>query len=68
MPTSLLHIAAIVEAAVEAYMSVREYSDSEEWTTMFERELVSAHLCGVSITHAFDVEAHHSGVPARFRK
>jgi hypothetical protein len=53
--STLLHIASRVEAAVEAYVSVRYISNMDEWSAGFEREMVSAHLCGVSITPVFDM-------------
>ena len=45
--TTLLHIASRVEAAVEAYMSVRDISDRGEWKEKFRGEKVSLHLHGV---------------------
>jgi hypothetical protein len=47
--TTLLQIASRVEAAVEAYISVREFSEGEQWKKGFQQELVSAHLRGISI-------------------
>lgn len=60
----LLEDASRVEAAVEAYISVREFSDEEQWKRGFEQELVSAHLRGISIAHIFDIEEHVSGLSA----
>lgn len=48
--STLLRIAARVEAAVEAYNSVRDFVDSGEWRANFRREMVSTHLHGISIT------------------
>jgi hypothetical protein len=45
--TTLLHIASRVEAAVEAYISVRDISDRGEWKENFRGEKVSLHLHGV---------------------
>jgi hypothetical protein len=47
---ALLQIASRVEAAEKAYISVREFGDREEWRAKFEKEMVSAHLHGISIT------------------
>jgi hypothetical protein len=49
MPT-FLQIASRVEAAVAAYISVRDFSDSQEWREKFNGEKVSTHLHGVLIT------------------
>jgi hypothetical protein len=51
--TSFLHIVSRVEAAVEAYISVRDFADREEWKGKFRGEMVSPHLRGVSITLQF---------------
>jgi hypothetical protein len=40
---SLLQIASRVEAAVEAYNSVRDFAKKEEWVKKFDEERVSAH-------------------------
>jgi hypothetical protein len=40
--SSLLHIAARVEAAVESYVAVRDDTVEEEWEAHFLEELVSA--------------------------
>jgi hypothetical protein len=63
-----LHIASRVEAAVEAYLSVREFSEREEWLEGFDRELVSAsaYLHGVSITLTFHIESCRSGITSCF--
>ena len=45
--SSILQIAARVEAAVEAYASVRDFADEREWKKLFRGELVSAHLYGI---------------------
>ena len=47
---TILQIAFRVEAAVEAYISVQDFADREEWKAKFKRELVSSHLHGVLIT------------------
>ena len=39
--TTLLQIASRVEAAVEAYIPVRDFADQEKWKKMFKKELVS---------------------------
>jgi hypothetical protein len=41
-----LEIASRVEAAVEAYISVRDFADKQMWKKKFEVELVSVHLHG----------------------
>ena len=43
----LLRIASRVEAAVEAYNSVRDFTDPKVWKENFNEELVSVHLHGV---------------------
>jgi hypothetical protein len=48
--STFLQIASRVEAAVEAYISVQDFSDREAWKEMLQREKVSAHLRGISIT------------------
>ena len=45
--SSILQIAAKVEAAMEAYASVRDFVDKWEWKKMFRGKLVSAHLYGI---------------------
>jgi hypothetical protein len=47
--SGFLHIASRVEAAVEAYTSVRDFADEELWRAKFRAETVSIHLHGVSI-------------------
>jgi hypothetical protein len=49
MPT-LLETASRVEAAVEAYKSVRDFTNREAWKENFIRESVSAHLHCILIT------------------
>jgi hypothetical protein len=49
MPT-LLETASRVEAAVEAYKSVRDFTIRDAWKANFIRENVSPHLHGVLIT------------------
>jgi len=46
MPT-FLKIASRVEAAIEAYISVRDFADREEWKGKFRGEMVSPHLHGI---------------------
>jgi hypothetical protein len=38
---SLLRIASRVEAAVAAYITVRDFANKQEWRAKFKRELVS---------------------------
>ena len=45
--TTLLHIAARVEAAVLAYVSVRDFADKGKWLAKFKEERVSTHLNGI---------------------
>jgi hypothetical protein len=45
----LLQIASRVEAAVEAYTSVQDLVDAQEWRERFREEKVSVHLHGVLI-------------------
>jgi hypothetical protein len=44
----LLSIASKVEAAVEAYIAVRDFADQHIWKAGLKRELVSFHLHGDS--------------------
>jgi len=44
---ALLQITSRIEAAVEAYKSVWDFSDSSEWKKKFAWEMVGAHLHGV---------------------
>jgi hypothetical protein len=46
--SSLNHIASRVEAAVEAYISVQDFADEQEWREKFAAEMASVHLHGVS--------------------
>ena len=55
MPT-LLEIASRVEAAVEAYESVRDFTEREAWKEKFMQENVSVYLHGVLITAIFHTE------------
>lgn len=48
MSDLLLQIASSVEAAVEAYVSVRDLGKADMWREKFWEENVSAHLHGVS--------------------
>jgi hypothetical protein len=43
MSDALLQIASRVEAAAEAYLSVRDFANEEEWETRFKEERVSVH-------------------------
>ena len=45
--TTLLHIAARVEAAILAYVSVRDFADKGKWLAKFKEERVSTHLNGI---------------------
>jgi hypothetical protein len=47
---TLLEVASRVEAAVESYKSVRNFTERNVWKEGFNREAVSAHLYGVLIT------------------
>jgi len=44
---ALLQIASRIEAAVEAYKSVWDFSDSSEWKKNFAWEMVGAHLYSI---------------------
>jgi hypothetical protein len=49
--TTLLQAASRVEAAVQAYISVQAlqgFTGGQEWKENFTRELVGAHIRGVS--------------------
>jgi hypothetical protein len=48
MSDLLLQTASRVEAAVEAYVSVRDLGKTDEWKERFREESVSDHLHGVS--------------------
>jgi hypothetical protein len=68
MSDGLLRIASRVEAAVEAYVSVRDFAKKEAWKTKFEEEQVSAQC---SLTRRFDQSAlgigkYRSRSPGRF--
>jgi hypothetical protein len=43
MSDTLLQIASRVQAAVEAYVSVRDFANKEQWENKFKGELVSTH-------------------------
>ena len=50
--SSLLHIAARVEAAVASYVSVRDFTDTDEWRRRFDQEKVTAPFShGRSLPH-----------------
>jgi hypothetical protein len=53
--SNLLQIASRVEAAVEAYTSVREFADKEEWKAQFDLEMVSDHLHGNRPHYRFEI-------------
>jgi hypothetical protein len=44
---SLLPFASRVEAATEAYRSVQDFADKQEWRAKFRAEMVSTHLYGI---------------------
>ena len=44
---ALLRTASKVEAALEAYIRVRNFSDKAEWREQLRREFVSAHMRGI---------------------
>ena len=44
---TLLHIAAQVEAAILAYVSVQDFADKGKWLVKFKEERVSTHLYGI---------------------
>jgi hypothetical protein len=44
--TTLLQITSRVEATVDAYASVCDFVDNEQWRKMFKKELVSLNLHG----------------------
>jgi hypothetical protein len=44
---SLLPIVARVEAAIQAYISVRDFADKDKWLAKFNEEKVSTHLHGI---------------------
>ena len=58
---ALLRIASKVEAAVEAYIAVRDFANREEWKAKFKREHVSFSFftrrfdCSI-----FEIESGHS--------
>jgi len=47
--SGFLHIVSRVEAAIEAFTSVRDFADKEPWMEKFREETVSIHLHGVLI-------------------
>jgi hypothetical protein len=47
---ALLQIASRVEAATRAYISVRDFTDTQKWKEMFLGEMVSTHIHGVLTT------------------
>ena len=54
--SALLATASKVEAAVEAYIRVRDFTDEAEWRAQFRREFISAHMC--SILHSVLINLH----------
>jgi hypothetical protein len=51
-----LQIASRVEAAVEAYRSVRDIADREQWVEEFKKEFVSPHLHGIFNHSTFQID------------
>ncbi len=51
-----LQIASRVEAAVEAYKSVRDITDREQWVEEFKKEFVSPRLHGVFNHSTFQID------------
>ena len=45
--STFLPFASKVEAAVEAYITVRDFSDEMEWRAGLKKEFVSSHMRGV---------------------
>ncbi len=45
--TTLLQIASKVDAAMKAYITVRDFVDRGEWKEKFQGEMVSPHLHGI---------------------
>jgi hypothetical protein len=54
--STFLKIASRVEAAVEAYISVKDFANTEEWKENFKGEMVSPHLHGVFNHSIFEIE------------
>ena len=54
--SALLATALKVEAAMEAYVMVWDFTDEAEWRARFRREFVSAHMCG--ILHSVLIDLH----------
>ena len=54
--SALLVTASKVEAAVEAYIRVWDFTNKAEWRAQFRREFVSAHMCG--ILHGVLIDLH----------
>jgi len=54
--TAFLQIASRVEAAIGAYNSVQNFTDSAKWKERFNEELVSVHLHGVLNALQFEKE------------
>ena len=54
--SSLLATTLKVEAVVEAYIRVQNFTDEAEWRARFRREFVSAHMCG--ILHSVLINPH----------
>jgi len=65
---ALFQIASKVEAAVEAYVSIKNFADAAQWKANFKQEMVRSHLYGVSICLHFDhstfeIERCHQRIP-----
>ena len=45
--SAILRTASKVEAAVEAYIRVQDFSDEAVWREQFKRKFVSAHMRGI---------------------
>ena len=54
--SALLATALKVEAAVEAYIRVQDFTDEVEWRARFRREFVNGHMC--SILHSVLINLH----------
>ena len=61
--TSLLHIAARLEAAVESYAAVRDLTDGAEWKRHFEEEKVSSQLNCSFTSSPFELGPRNEGIP-----
>jgi len=50
--STLLNVAARVEAAIESYLSVQEFANKQLWNAGFDRELVCTHIHGALFDHS----------------